>query len=40
MREPELQRITFLGFKIFEIFQNFKATVLYYLFNVCVLISF
>ena len=40
MREPDLQRITFLGFKIFKIFQNFKTTVRYYLSNFCVLISF
>ena len=40
MREPDLQRITFLGFKIFKIFQNFKTTFGYYLFNFCVLISF
>ena len=40
MREPDLQRITFLGFKIFKIFQNFKTTFGYYLFNICVLISF
>ena len=40
MREPDLQRITFLGFKIFKIFQNFKTTFGYYLSNFCVLISF
>ena len=40
MREPDLQRITFLGFKIFKIFQNLKTTFGYYLFNFCVLISF
>ena len=40
MREPDLQRITFLGFKIFKIYQNFKTTVRYYLSNFCVLISF
>ena len=40
MREPDLQRITFLGFKIFKIFQNFKTTFGYYLPNFCVLISF
>ena len=39
-REPDLQRITFLGFKIFKIFQNFKTTFGYYLSNFCVLISF
>ena len=31
MREPDLQRITFLGFKIFKIFQNFKTTFGYHL---------
>ena len=40
MREPDLQRITFLGFKIFKIFQNFKTTFRYYLSNFCVLVSF
>ena len=40
MREPDLQRITFLGFKIFKIFQNFKTTFGYYLSNFCVLVSF
>ena len=40
MRQPDLQRITFLGFKIFETFKNFKTTVRYYLSNSCVLISF
>ena len=40
MRELDLQRITFLGFKIFKIFQNFKTTFGYYLSNLCVLISF
>ena len=40
MREPDLQRITFLGFKILKIFQNFKTTLGYYLSNFCVLISF
>ena len=40
MREPDLQRITFLGFKIFKIFQNFKTTFGYCLSNFCVLISF
>ena len=40
MREPDLQRITFLGFKIFKIFHNFKTTFAYYLPNFCVLISF
>ena len=40
MREPDLQRITFLGFKIFKIFQNFKTIFGYYLANFCVLISF
>ena len=38
MQEPDLQRITFLGFKKFKIFQNFKTTFGYYLFNFCVLI--
>ena len=33
MQEPDLQRITFLGFRIFKIFQNFKTTFGYYLFN-------
>ena len=40
MREPDLQRITFLGFKIFKIFQNFKTTFGYYLCNFCDLVSF
>ena len=40
MREPDLQRITFLGFKIFKIFQNFKTIFRYYLSNFCVHISF
>ena len=40
MRQPDLQRITFLGFKIFKIFQNFKTIFQYYLFNFCALISF
>ena len=40
MREPDVQRITFSGFKIFKISQNFKTTVGYYLPNFCVLISF
>ena len=41
MREPDLKRITlFLGFKLFKIFENFKTTFGYYLFNFCVLISF
>ena len=40
MREPDLQRIKFLGFKIFKIFQNFKTTFSHYLSNFCVLISF
>ena len=39
MREPDLQRITVLGFRIFKIFQNFKTTFGYYLSNFCVLIS-
>ena len=40
MREPDLQRITFLGFEIFKIFQDFKTTFGYYLSNFCVLVSF
>ena len=40
MPEPNLQRITFLGFKILKIFQNFKTTLGYYLSNFFVLISF
>ena len=40
IREPDLQRITFLGFKIFKIFQNYKTTFGYYLSNFCVLLSF
>ena len=40
MQEPDLQRITFLGFKVFKIFQNFKTIFGYYLSNFCVLISF
>ena len=40
MREPDLQRTTFLGFEIFKIFQNFKSTFGYYLSNFCVLVSF
>ena len=39
LREPDLQRITFLGFRIFKMFQNFKTTFGYYLSNFCVLIS-
>ena len=39
MREPDPQRIIFLGFGIFKIFQNFKTTFEYYLSNFCVLIS-
>ena len=37
---PDLQRITFLDFKIFKIFQIFKTTSRYYLSNFCALISF
>ena len=33
MRQPDLQRITLLGFKIFKTFKNFKTTVRYYLSN-------
>ena len=40
MREPGLQRVTFLGFKIFKISQNFKTLFGYYLPNFCVLMSF
>ena len=40
MQEPDLQRITFLGFRIFKIFQNFKTTSGYYLSIFCVFISF
>ena len=40
MQEPDLQRITFLGFRIFKIFQNFKTTSGYYLAIFCVFISF
>ena len=40
MREPDLQRIKSLGFKMFKIFQNFKIIFGYYLSNFCVLISF
>ena len=40
MQEPDLQRITFLGFRIFKIFQNFKTTAGYYLSIFCVFISF
>ena len=40
MREPDLQGITFLGFTIFKILQNFKITFGYYLSNFCVLVSF
>ena len=40
MRELDLQRIAFLGFKIFKIFQNFKTIFAYYFCNFCVLISF
>ena len=40
MRESGLQRIAFLGFKIFKIFQNFKTTFGYYLADFYVLISF
>ena len=39
MREPDPQRIIFLGFGIFKIFQNFKTTFEYYLSNFCDLIS-
>ena len=40
MREPDLQRATFLGFKRFKIFHNFKTTFWPYISNFCVLISF
>ena len=40
MREPDLRRMTFLGFKIFKIFQNFKTIFGNYLSNFFVLISF
>ena len=40
MREPDLQRIAFLRFKIFKVFQNFKTTFGYQLSNFGVLISF
>ena len=40
MREQDLQRILFLGFKIFKNFQNFKTTFRYYLPNFCVLTLF
>ena len=38
MRESDLKRITFLGFKIFKIFQNFETTFGYYLSSFCVIV--
>ena len=40
MREPDLERITFLGFEIFKIFENFKTAFGCYLSNFCAFISF
>ena len=40
MREPDLERITFLGFEIFKIFENFKTAFGCYLSNFSAFISF